>query len=315
MKTGSLSAGTHVIVLEAEDDAGNRSRKSVTVTAGTRTNSKFTDISTSWAAGYINLLADRGIMSGEQLADGTMRFHPNNNLRRSEFAVLTDISTSWAAGYINLLADRGIMSGEQLADGTMRFHPNNNLRRSEFAVLMAKVLELDTSSVGNLPFDDAASLPQWAKASIAAVTKAGVMSGQSNPNTGAVNFNPNAEITRAEVMSVISRCLPRGYVTKSEKFTDASSIPAWANTGAVNFNPNAEITRAEVMSVISRCLPRGYVTKSEKFTDASSIPAWAKSAVSDVTSAGIINGYTDGTIKPNAKITRAEIASVICNFK
>ena len=221
VKTGSLSAGTHVIVLEAEDDAGNRSRKSVTVTAGTRTDSKF-----------------------------------------------TDIGTSWAAGYINLLADRGIMSGEQLADGTMRFHPNNNLRRSEFAVLMAKVLELDTSSVGNLPFDDAASLPQWAKASIAAVTKAGVMSGQSNPNTGAVNFNPNAEITRAEVMSVISRCLPRGYVTKSEKSTDASSIPAWA-----------------------------------------------KSAVSDVTSAGIINGYTDGTIKPNAKITRAEIASVICNFK
>ena len=69
------------------------------------------------------------------------------------------------------------------------------------------------------------------------------------------------------------------------------------------------------MSVIARCLPRGYVAKNATFKDASSIPTWAADAVNYVTSAGIINGYTDGTIQPNAKITRAEIASVICNFK
>lgn len=221
VRTSALSEGTHVIILEAQDDAGNCSRKSITVTAGMRTDSKF-----------------------------------------------TDISTSWAAGYINLLADRDIMSGEQLSDGTMRFNPGNNLRRSEFAVLMAKVLNLDTSAATELPFADADSLPGWAKSSIAAVTKAGVMSGQVNPNTGVTSFNPNAEITRAEVMSVIARCLPRGYAAKATAFKDASSIPAWA-ADAVNY----------------------------------------------VTSAGIINGYTDGTIQPNAKITRAEIASVICNFK
>ena len=221
VKTDALKAGTHVIMLEAQDDAGNYNRKAVTVTAGTRTDSKFTDLSTSWAAGYINLLSDRNIMSGEQKKDG-----------------------SWV------------------------FHPNSNLRRSEFAVLMAKVLGLDTSEVGELPFDDAASLPAWSKASIAAVNKAGVMSGQANAKTGAVNFNPNAEITRAEVMSVISRCLPRGYVSKNTSFSDAASIPAWA-----------------------------------------------QDAVSYVTSAGIINGYTDGSVKANAKITRAEISSVICNFR
>ncbi len=221
VKTDALSAGTHMIILEVQDDAGNCSRKAVTITAGTRTSSKF-----------------------------------------------TDVSTSWAAGYINLLSDRGIMNGEQLSDGTWRFNPEQNLKRSEFAVLMANVLELDTSSASNLPFDDAASIPDWAKASIAAVTEAGVMSGQSNPNTGEVNFNPNAQITRAEVMSVISRCLPRGYAAKNATFTDAASIPSWA-----------------------------------------------KDAVNYVTSAGIINGYTDGSVKPNAQITRAEISSVICNFR
>ena len=150
----------------------------------------------------------------------------------------------------------------------LAFQSEQNLKRSEFAVLMANVLELDTSSASNLPFDDAASIPDWAKASIAAVTEAGVMSGQSNPNTGEVNFNPNAQITRAEVMSVISRCLPRGYAAKNATFTDAASIPSWA-----------------------------------------------KDSVNYVTSAGIINGYTDGSVKPNAQITRAEISSVICNFR
>ena len=219
--TGALSAGTHVVILEAQDDAGNYSRQTVTITAGTRTDSKF-----------------------------------------------TDLGSSWAAGYINLLSDRGIMTGEQAADGTWRFNPGQNLRRSEFAVLMANVLGLDTSSVGELPFDDAASIPTWAQAAVAAVTEAGVMSGQANNTTGQVNFNPDADITRAEVMSVISRCLPRGYAVQDTSFTDASSIPSWA-VDAVNY----------------------------------------------VTSAGIISGYTDGSVRPNAQITRAEIASVICNFR
>lgn len=219
--TDALSAGTHVIILEAEDDAGNLSRKSVTIAAGTRTATKF-----------------------------------------------TDIKTTWAAGYINLLSDRGIMSGEQAANGTMRFNPNNNLRRSEFAVLMSKVLGLDTTAEGDLSFADAAALPAWAKPSIAAVTRAGIMSGQLNPNTNQTYFNPDADITRAEVMSVIARCLPRGYAVKALSFTDAAAIPAWA-----------------------------------------------KDAVSYVTSAGVVSGYTDGSIQPGAKITRAEIAALISNFR
>lgn len=221
VKTDGLKAGTHVITLQAQDDAGNLSRKAFTVTAGSRTSHAFSDISSSWAAGYIDLLADRGIMSG-------------------------------AAG----------------PDGTMRFLPNDNLRRSEFAVIMTKVLGLDTSAADGLPFSDLASIPDWAKPSVAAVYQAGIMSGQLNPNTNETFFNPDAEITRAEVMSVIARCLPRGYAAKKAAFTDASSIPSWA-VSQVNYTA----------------------------------------------SAGIISGYTDGSVKPLGKITRAEISSVICNFR
>ena len=219
ISTDKLNAGTHVIILEVADDAGNLSRKVWTVNAGTRTDSKF-----------------------------------------------TDISKSWAAGYINLLSDRGIMNGSQAANGTWKFNPNNNLTRAEFAVLMSNVLELDVSST-NLPFDDAEKIPSWAKGSVAAVYNAGIMTGQS------------------------------------------------ASGGKVYFNPNASITRVEVMAVIARSLPQGYVTKNILFTDAKDIPSWAKDEVNYVTSAEIISGNADGSLKPNANITRAEISSVICKFK
>ena len=218
--TGALDAGTHMIILEAQDDAGNLSRKVFTVTAGTRTSSKF-----------------------------------------------TDIYKSWAAGYINLLSDRGIMNGSQASNGTWQFNPNSNLKRSEFAVLMSNVLDLDTISATELPFDDDENIPSWAKGSVSAVYGAGIMNGQA------------------------------------------------ASNGKINFNPNAEITRAEVMTVISRCLARGYVYKNTSFADASDIPSWAKDSVNYVTSADIISGYTDGTVKPKANITRAEIAAVICKFR
>lgn len=219
--TGALSAGTHFVNIIAADDAGNLARQSVTITAGTRTTTAF-----------------------------------------------ADVANHWAADYINLLYDRSIMSGSEGAGGKLYFRPNDNLKRSEFAVIMAKVLNLDTSSVGELPFADADLLPSWARASISAVNAAGVMSGQLDGNTGKVYFNPDAEITRAEVMSVIARCLPRGYAVKNTSFTDAADIPAWA-VDQVNYTA----------------------------------------------SAGIISGYTDGSVKPLGKITRAEIAVVICKYQ
>lgn len=215
--TGALNAGTHVIILEVSDDAGNLSRKVFTINAGTRTNSKF-----------------------------------------------SDISNSWAAGYINLLSDRGIMNGSVGSNGALQFKPNNNLTRAEFAVLMSNVLNLDTSST-ELPFDDSDKIPSWAKGAVAAVYNAGIMNGQGAANDK-VNFNSNAAITRTEVMAVIARCLPRGYVSKSLSFKDAAQIPSWAKEEVTyvvsaeiisgnsdnTLKPNANITRAEISSVIAK---------------------------------------------------------------
>ena len=38
---------------------------------------------------------------------------------------------------------------------------------------------------------------------------------------------------------------------------------------------------------------------------------WAKEAINALHKAGIINGYEDGTFKPDNPITRAEVAAIV----
>lgn len=117
-----------------------------------------------------------------------------------------DTASHWARGYASLLNTRGIMKGEGKG-GSMYFYPDRNLTRKEFAVTMARTLGLDTSSADVSAFADSDSIPSWAAGAVNAVAKAGFMTGESRG--GVMYFNPDADITRAEVMTVIGRLLPR----------------------------------------------------------------------------------------------------------
>lgn len=173
-----------------------------------------------------------------------------------------DTKGNWASAHIDALYKRGTINGSTV--GSQRYYyPANNLTRMEFAVILAGALDLDTSSVGELPFADAAKIPNWARASISAVYEAGLMTGSSSG-------------------------------------------------GQYYFKPSANITRAETMAVIARLLPQGYAAKAASFSDSAKIPNWAQSAVQTVVSAGLIGGFTDGTIRPLNNITRAEIAYIFC---
>lgn len=217
VNTGALKQGLHTIVITAADDAGNLTRKTVSIKSGDTTAVSFADTKGNWASAHIDALYSRGVLNGSVV--GNQRY----------------------------------------------YYPNNNLTRMEFAVILAGALGLDTSSVGELPFADASKIPNWAKASVSAVYEAGLMTGSTSG-------------------------------------------------GQYYFNPAANITRAETMAVIARLLPQGYAAKSVTFSDSASIPNWAKSAVQTVVSAGLVGGFTDGTIRPLNKITRAEIAYIFCNL-
>ena len=213
--TGALSAGTHCVTIDVSDDAGNRTRVSATVTAGSANN------------------------------------------------VFADTAGHWARGYASLLNANGIMKGEIGSDGKTYFNPDRNLTRKEFAVTMARLLGLDTSYTGTMDFADDSSIPDWARGAVYAVSKAGIMQGSNSG--GQLYFSPDADMTRAEVMTVIGRCLPRGYAAAALTYSDASSVPSWAldqvkicvSAGIIGgyqdntLQPLGKITRGEIAKILA----------------------------------------------------------------
>ncbi|USG66548.1 InlB B-repeat-containing protein [Brevibacillus ruminantium] len=77
------------------------------------------------------------------------------------------------------------------------------------------------------------------------------------------------------------------------------------------FNPNGPITRSEFTVMLAGALKLEGSSEALAFTDNDQIGAWAKQAVALAVKAGIVSGYEDGSFRPNARITRAEMAVMI----
>ena len=136
---------------------------------------------------------------------------------------------------------------------------------------------------------------------------------------------PQNGITRAEVATIFFRLLTdetrNANSTKSNSYSDVAA-GAWYNhavstlsaMGIVKgdshgkFNPNAPITRAEFAAIAARFDDKAN-TAAVDFSDIAS--HWAKDEISAAANNGWINGYTDGTFRPNNKITRAEAMTLV----
>ncbi|MCJ8011595.1 S-layer homology domain-containing protein [Paenibacillus sp. KQZ6P-2] len=77
------------------------------------------------------------------------------------------------------------------------------------------------------------------------------------------------------------------------------------------FRPNGNVTRAEFASMLVRGLHPGEEGAPLTFKDKDKIGAWAVKAVRQAVKLGIIHGYEDGTFRPNANITHAEMISMV----
>ena len=78
-----------------------------------------------------------------------------------------------------------------------------------------------------------------------------------------------------------------------------------------HFNPDSNITRAEFLSMIVRSLGIPEEKNSTAFSDANN--EWYTGYIAAAIKLGIVNGYEDGTFKPNNSITREEMACIISN--
>ncbi|PWW01251.1 putative repeat protein (TIGR02543 family) [Paenibacillus cellulosilyticus] len=79
------------------------------------------------------------------------------------------------------------------------------------------------------------------------------------------------------------------------------------------FKPNHTVTRAEFTVMLMNALKLPVEAAALSFTDTAKIGSWAQKAVAQAVQAGIINGYADGSFRPDAEITRAEMAMMLAN--
>ena len=136
---------------------------------------------------------------------------------------------------------------------------------------------------------------------------------------------PNANITRAQVATIFFRLLDEDV--RDDNLTTYNTFPDvdedyWANTaistmaslGVINgrnsgsFDPNAYITRAEFAAICARFDDSG-VSGITTFTD--TVGHWAEDEISRAAALGWIQGYSDGTFRPNQYITRAQAVTMI----
>ena len=79
---------------------------------------------------------------------------------------------------------------------------------------------------------------------------------------------------------------------------------------ARTFAPNAQVTRAQFVTMLMRAL-KVDSGAAPRFADADAIEAWAASAVAAAAERGIVVGFSDGTFRPNAVVTRAETLTLL----
>ena len=170
----------------------------------------------------------------------------------------------------------------------------------------------------------------WAATFVAFLYNAGITTGYADGT-----FRPNQNITRAQFAAMLYRYLglnEADYANVTLPFADAGSIADYAlpavkalysegiingSTGAdgkLYFNPNNSLTRAQAAAMIGRTQEKGYATVELTFTDAGSIPSYATYYIQTMVAQGVISGYTDGAFRPNANITRGQMAKILYNL-
>ena len=175
------------------------------------------------------------------VADGAPRF--------------SDVRGHAAESEIRALADRSVIAG--FPDGT--FQPDAPVTRAQLASILQRAFLADRAP-GTARFSDVAST-HWAARSIAIVADAGFMRGYPNGT-----FGPDRQVTREEVLVAIASGLGLTGGAASDlavRFTDASSVSAWAAERVSHADRNGLLGNAALLGAARRLRPREAATRGE----------------------------------------------------
>ncbi len=163
----------------------------------------------------------------------------------------------------------------------------------------------------------------WAHDCIETLIEHGIIVGYPDET-----IRPENYITRAEVAVLVSRALKLD-ISVIDKIGYKDNIPNWArgyiyaasNEGIFTgypgniFKANNNITRQEITAVLMRAFEKEINEDFElEFTDKKDIDDWALEYIKAGVKNKVVEGYPDNTFKPNNKVTRAEVFTMLCKL-
>lgn len=189
---------------------------SVTVAMGaeaeTAEKAQFTDTEKHWAAEAISKWADYGVLKG----NGAV-FRPDAPITRAEMATVLDNimhyqvvakntfsdvpAGSWYENAVLKANAAGVLNG----DGRGHATPTANITREQAAAMLARAFAVKADQGSGTQFNDVDKISSWAKETVFGMEAAGYIKGSKG------NFNPQNNITRAEVVTIVDNAVKAFY--------------------------------------------------------------------------------------------------------
>lgn len=137
------------------------------------------------------------------------------------------------------------------------------------------------------------------------------------------NLNPDNPISRAEFVTMINRAygftqmgtMPFKDVPEKAWYAEDVNIAYHTGyiqgTSSTTFSPSDSITREQATVILARILMmQAQVGENVDFTDSRDMNDWSRGLIATAADNGLIDGYSDGSFRPQNPITRGE-ASIL----
>ena len=160
-------------------------------------------------------------------------------------------------------------------------------------------------------FADVHGADHWAKDAIDFVTSRGIFKGISD-----TAFHPNGSMTRQAMWMILARM-------SGETPADMDEAKAWAVEAGISdgSNPTTATSRQQFVTMLWRWAKAqgvdvsvGEDTNILSYEDAFGISEYAIPAFQWACGDGVVGGYADGTLKPEATAARSHVAKMLMNF-
>ena len=175
-----------------------------------------------------------------------------------------------------------------------------------------------------ISFSDLSS-SHWAYNNIMKLAEDGIINGYENGT-----YQPERSVSRGEFLKLVMTALYGGedyFKTNQFQFGHwatpyaiEAAVQGYLMSGTSVDNLNEAITRLEMVNILAKVCIQNNIKRSQEinsiaFSDIENLDESSKLYIDYVTRNALINGYTDGTFKPQKNITRAEIATVMVRFQ